>query len=263
MKRLIYQVYIGNRKNLYDTCVDSVKRYCEKYNIEHKVQTKPILKIKPNIFQNNRPPHITRLGYLPILEKENAFDLLPEYDQIAIIDSDVYITENAPNIFDFIDDESSFAGVPERDLPLTAEYAQIIRNYSDRHYKDIAGKSGSDFEPNSLGYEYFNMGVMVLNKSFHNYINMPVKKWLEKDEFQPFINGYGNWGWTQDQTLLNWVIRSRKIPFNRLDWKFNALIRAVKKERISESYFVHFADQNKLPDRGENTQKLLEIAGVR
>ncbi len=263
MKRLIYQVYMGKRKNLYDTCVESVKRYCEKYNIEHRIQTQPILRIKPNIFQNNRPDHVMRLGYLPILEKENAFDLLPEYDQIAIIDSDVYVSEDAPNIFESIDDNSCFAGVPERDLPLTKEYSELIARYSERHYGEIAGKSGSNFEPNRLGYEYFNMGVMVLNRSFHDYIKVPVKEWLQLAEFQPFINGYGNWGWTQDQTLLNWFIRSRKIPFNRLEWKFNALIRAVRPERISESYFVHFADQSKLPGRGENTKELLEMIGVR
>ena len=36
---------------------------------------------------------------LPIYEKENAFDYFDDYDQIAIIDADIYIRDTAPNIF--------------------------------------------------------------------------------------------------------------------------------------------------------------------
>ena len=34
---------------------------------------------------------VERLGYMPIYEKENAFTHLGEFEQIAIIDSDIYI----------------------------------------------------------------------------------------------------------------------------------------------------------------------------
>ena len=38
MKRLIYQVYVGKRSHLYDHCTASVKEYCEKYDIDYKIQ---------------------------------------------------------------------------------------------------------------------------------------------------------------------------------------------------------------------------------
>ena len=81
MKRLIYQVSIGKPSKLYDTCVDSVSRYCEKNNIDHIVQTTPKLRIKPDIFSTNRSPESYGKygGFLPIYEKENAFDLLDKY----------------------------------------------------------------------------------------------------------------------------------------------------------------------------------------
>ena len=50
-KRLIYQVSIGKPSKLYKICTESVNRYCEKYDIDHVVQTRPILNIKPDPFQ--------------------------------------------------------------------------------------------------------------------------------------------------------------------------------------------------------------------
>ena len=92
MKRLIYQVYTGKPSRLYDHCTNSVREYCAKYKIDHVVQRQPIMKIKPDVFVTNRSKESYEKygGFLPIYEKENAFDLLGEYDQIAIIDSDIY-----------------------------------------------------------------------------------------------------------------------------------------------------------------------------
>ena len=101
MKRLIYQVYVGNTNKLYDWCVKSVSNYCKKFDITHIVQREPILKILPDPTRQERNVgNWTKLGYLPIFEKENAFDLLDQYDQIGIVDSDIYIKESAPNIFE-------------------------------------------------------------------------------------------------------------------------------------------------------------------
>lgn len=50
-------------------------------------------------------------GYLPIYEKENAFDYLDDYDQIAIIDADIYIRPDAPNIFEDFGTEQSPLGL--------------------------------------------------------------------------------------------------------------------------------------------------------
>jgi hypothetical protein len=49
-------------------------------------------------------------GYLPIYEKENAFDYLDDYDQIAIIDADIYIRPDAPNIFEDFGTEQALWG---------------------------------------------------------------------------------------------------------------------------------------------------------
>ena len=74
MKRMIYQVKVGpTPPKFYDTCIASVKRYCEKYDIDHKLLTEPKLKIVP-LKSCRSSQAVERLGYLPIFEKENAFD---------------------------------------------------------------------------------------------------------------------------------------------------------------------------------------------
>ena len=131
MKRLIYQVYVGKKSKLYDHCIASVKAYCEKYGIDHEVQKTPILMIKPDVFQTNRSKESYEKygGYLPIYEKENAFAYLKNYDQVAIIDADIWIRPDAPNIFEDLEEEYAFGGVVERTMPLNSAYKNKIYNY--------------------------------------------------------------------------------------------------------------------------------------
>ena len=101
MKQMIYQVAVGPKSKLYEHCIDSVANYCKKYGIEHIVQRQPILRICPDIFATNRSTDSYKKhgGFLPIFEKENAFDYFDRFNDIAIIDADIYIRPDAPNIF--------------------------------------------------------------------------------------------------------------------------------------------------------------------
>ena len=109
MKTLIYQVCIGKaaKSKLYKHCMQSVKDYCEAHGIDYIRQDVPVLRIKPDVFRTNRSKESYEKhgGYLPIYEKENAFSYLEEYDRIAIIDADIYIRPDSPNIFDDFNDQ--------------------------------------------------------------------------------------------------------------------------------------------------------------
>ena len=138
MKKLIFQVSVGKPSKLYQTCIDSVARYCEKYGITHKVLYEPKLKIVPDPNRNGRSKEaISRLGYMPIYEKENAFEYFGEYDQVAIVDSDIYIKPNAPDIFLDLPQQYDFGGVLERDLPLNKKYQNKIRKYSQSAFTNL------------------------------------------------------------------------------------------------------------------------------
>lgn len=260
MKRLIYQVYTGKRSQLYDFCVDSVMAYCEKYGIDHVVQKQPLMKIKPDVFTTNRSKESYEKygGFLPIYEKENAFDYWDLYDQIAIIDADVWIRPDSPNVFDAINPSSDFGGVIERELPVLPWYRDKIINYSQMQYHSL--KDEADFTPTVAGYEFFNMGVMIMNKSIEKYLRGQTgKEFIERPEFKRFVDGLGPWKWSTDQTLLNWWVRKEKMNLDRMDWKWNGLFTAISDEHIKQAHFVHFFLKDKLPNKGENVEELIKI----
>ena len=257
MKRLIYQVYVGKRSKLYDHCVESVKQYCKRYGIDHEVQRSPILMIKPDVFATNRSKESYEKhgGYLPIYEKENAFAYLKSYDQVAIIDADVWIRDNTPNVFDDLPKEYDFGGVVERDMPLTPEYVQKIVNYSRMQYSNI---KSVDWKWNDKGGEFMNMGIMIMNQSIQKYLNGETPlQFIRRPEFKPFVDGLGAWKWSTDQTLLNTWVKESKMSVKNMDWKWNGLFTA--NTQIKQCNFVHFFLKDKLPMRGEDVKTLRKL----
>ena len=261
MKRMIYQVAVGKPSKLYETCIQSVQYYCRLHNIEHIVQREPILRIKPDPFNMNRSKESYEKhgGFLPIYEKENAFDYLDDYDQIAIIDADIFIRDTAPNIFDEFDVDRAFGAVAERDMPTTDAYRRKIRQYSAMQYNRLHPKV--DFNYDGQSFEYFNMGMILINsKKFKPFLKgQSPREFLERAEFKDFVDGVGAWKWSTDQTLLNYFVKKYQIPVKKMHWKWNGLYTANTK--IEHCHFVHFFLKDLLPERGENVRKLMEDIG--
>lgn len=256
MKRLIYQVYTGKKSKLYDHCVQSVGQYAKSIGADHIVQRTPILMIKPDPFLTNRSKESYEKygGYLPIYEKENAFNYLKSYDNVAVIDADVWVRPDSPNIFDDLAPEFDFGAVVEREMPITPQYAGKIQNYSRMQYQSIRNV---DWKWNDLGGEFMNMGVMVMNKSITKYLNGETpRQFLSRPRFKSFIDGMGPWKWSTDQTLLNTWIREENMNIKNMDWKWNGLYTA--NTRIKECHFVHFFLKDLLPERGENVDALMK-----
>ena len=267
-KNLIYQVYVGAHSRLYDWCTESVEEYASMIGAEYIRQTKPKLFIRPDPFRSNRSRDaVERLGYLPIFEKENAFDLLDQYDKIAIIDSDIYIRHGAPSIFDELEGGMNFAGVVEREMPVTPEYGRKILNYSQMQYGQI---SNVDFKwndqlgrPHPYGGEFFNMGMMLLDRTFaHHLNNMDAKAWIHQPMFKDMVDGRGNWKWSTDQTMLNTFIKYKKMKVQHLSYRWNALYSAIPMDKIYGANFIHFFLKDKLPERGENIEELAKACRI-
>ena len=258
MKRLIFQVYVGKPSNLYDHCVKSVGKYCLDHDIDHVVLREPKLKIRPDPFASIRSKEaVERLGYLPIYEKENAFNYFGDYDQIAIVDSDIWIRPGSPNVFDDFDTESDFGGVVEREMPITLEYKHKIMNYSAMQYDWLHKNDMTvDFRPNDLGYEFFNMGFMIMNKRIDRYLRgLTPRDFIMQAKFKDFVDGKGPWKWSTDQTLLNYWVKQERMKVKHMDWKWNGLYTANVK--IKDCHFVHFFLKDKLPNRGEDVGALM------
>jgi len=258
MKQMIYQVYVGKPSRLYEHCTASVAMYCQEHGIDHIVQKTPILKIKPDIFATNRSKESYEKhgGFLPIYEKENALDYFKDYDQICIVDADIWIRPGSPNIFDELNPNVAFAGVLERDMPIQDWYKQKIIGYSQMQYGPLHSNK-SDFKPNQLGFEFYNMGLMLMNKSIMNYTKTNnARDFIQRPDFKDFVDGKGAWKWSTDQTLLNYWLRKDGVPQQHLDWRWNALYTAVKDP--TQANFVHFFLKDKLPNQGENIEQLMK-----
>ena len=223
MKRLIYQVYTGKKSKLYDHCTKSVADYAKRIGADYIVQRTPILMIKPDPFQTNRSKESYEKygGFLPIYEKENAFAYLDSYDQIAIIDADIFVRPDCDEcLFSASGTDCDFAGVIERTMAITPEYQAKIHNYSRMQY---AHNSISElFDWNNLGADFYNMGMMVINKSISKYLRgQTPEQFIRRPEFKNFVDGIGPWKWSTDQTLLNYWVKKERMVVNNLDWKWN------------------------------------------
>jgi len=258
MKTLIYQVYTGKKSKLYDHCTASVKEYAKRIGADYECQRTPILRIKPDIFSTNRSKESYEKygGFLPIYEKENAFSYLKSYDQIAIIDADIYVRPNCEDcLFTTVGTAVDFAGVLENTAPITQEYKNKLKNYSKMQYG--MNPIRSKFNWSNTGANFYNMGMMVINKSIEKYLRGETPhQFLNRPRFKPFIDGAGAWKWSTDQTLLNVWVKEENMRVNNLHWKWNGLYTANTK--IKECNFVHFFLKDKLPKKGEDVNELMK-----
>ena len=259
MKQLIYQVCVGPKSKLYKHCTLSVEQYAKEIGADYICQTAPKLMIKPDPFTTNRSEGASRLGYLPIFEKENAFDYFDRYDQIAIIDADVWIRPGATSIFSKVPvDQYDFGGVLERDMPVTDKYLGKIRNYTRMQYGQQPLQSMFNWD-HPGGADFYNMGIMVCNKGMHKFMHgLSPYEFITQPKFKPFVDGIGAWKWSTDQTLLNVWVKSERMRTKNLSFHFNALYSAIPNERIKQAHFVHFFLKDKLPEKGENVEELMK-----
>lgn len=258
MKKLIYQVYLGQKTKLYDFCTSSVKDYAERIGADYVCQTTPILKIVPDLFNTDREGKCggwRKHGYMPIFEKENVFNYFKDYDQCCVIDADIYVPPTAPSIFEEL--KETVASVYEGDLPITAEYRQKIVQYSNMVLKPL---NDVKWEWTKNGGLFFNSGVMLYDsaKMLNVLKGKSPKQVLETWYLKDLVDGKGPFRWQSDQITLNYYFKKNKVNVQKLDWRWNTLFTAIPKEKEKEAYFLHFFLKDLLPEKGENIEKLLE-----
>jgi len=244
-------VAVGDIPPFYDDCIDTVDRYAKCHGFDHIVQTEPMLKIRPVNSARSREA-VERLGYLPVYEKENAFSLLSLYDYIVVLDADVAIRSDAPDIIAELGD-NDFGGVVERDMPITPEYKRKIAGYSHHQYHPL---NDVDWLWNDAGAEFFNMGVMVLRNTILEYLDGETPaQFIRRPEFEPLVNGEGHWKWSTDQTMLNWWVKRSGMKYRRLSWRWNALYGAVRD--VTDAHFIHFFLSSKMPRGGAEIPEIV------
>ena len=205
MKVLIGQIFIdfgqktqvdwegGASYLFYNYFQPSVKKYCQKYGYDYKCFTKATLDLP------------LRKGKAGANEKMIFFSYYDEYDLIAHIDIDVFITEKAPSLPDV-----SFAAVLDR-----TEYLEKLHSFNIP--------------------DYTNGGVYFFNSSTAKILWNETLK-LQQGQYQKWHNAaHGS------QTIVNYWVMKNKILKTILDERWNTMVfNSYWKNRWHKSYFIHY-----------------------
>ena len=73
---------------------------------------------------------------------------------------------------------------------------------------------------------------------------MTPREFIMQKQFKKFVDGFGEWKWSTDQTLLNYWVRKSGMGLHRMDWKWNGLIGGIKEDKIKDVHFLHFYMRN-------------------
>lgn len=196
--------------NIAKLSIPFFRRYCNKYNIDLIIITEK--KITVNNDLN------------PVYEKLQAFDILEEYDRIAIVDLDIFITHNAPNIFNAV--PIGFVGGVYEDV------AYININRFDKMRLDDRKTNMEAYIGNKWTYGYINCGVLVVDRHNRDLVR-----------YDNIYEDSKNSGKFMEQNILNARLVMENIKKISIDPKYNYIKHWAKREFYSslEAYFIHYA----------------------
>ena len=145
----------------------------------------------------------------PNWHKLLVFDLLDgsgiEYDQVLIVDSDTYIHPDAPNIFEETDNK--FCAVHN-----DGSYDWVMRSM-ETYSKHVFEGYMFDWS------EYFNSGVMVVNKEHKSLFKDILEFYLTNQELVSGIQK--NYGVGTDQPMINFFVQKNNVDLKLLPYKWN------------------------------------------
>lgn len=147
----------------------------------------------------------------PSWEKTEVHNYLNKYQRVLLLDSDLIIREDCPNLFDI---------VPEDKLGVFNE-----KKYFQRSEKIKLEALKYKFEIKKITNDYFNTGVMVISR-------------IHKPLFKPVNTILGSFS-----DYLNTVLQRDKIKTYELDYKFNRMHYQDEFVGIPrhDSYIIHYA----------------------
>jgi hypothetical protein len=168
------------------------------------------------------------------LQKYFAFEVLKrnkiDFDQVAIVDADTMIKWDCPNFFNI--SKSSFRAVLDDELP-----KWVIASLAT--YQFLFPKT------NVVWWEYFNSGVMILNKNHGSLLSEFLTFMAAKEKEIAGIHSGVDLRAGFDQTLFNFFLKGKKMKISYLPKIFNfyhllGKKMLEKKEFVDCSYIWHF-----------------------
>lgn len=156
------------------------------------------------------------------LQKLYVLQLVNEYDEILYLDSDILVTPDALNVFDWIQSKGSCSIAMYNEYHLGGRDA-FIDKLPDRFFK----------APIKDPFQYFNVGVMYLKKG--NLLSELAKK----DELiEVMLDGVP----CPEQTYYNGVLLNNLIPVLELPKTFNFMEEdSLDVQSRLFQFFIHYA----------------------
>ena len=191
-QNIVYIVAIN--WDLQEPAIKSWKYWCDKNNCKFFIIDKPIVNV------NYMAPQWQRYYIYDILDKNNI-----EYDNILYVDADAIVKWDAPNFFDYSNNE----------LGVVKDYASLewIQNGLNG-YKYLFNNIEIDWE------DYFCTGFLLSNKKHKSLYNNFIKFYNEYPmEFRTLQSKTLRKGF--DQTPFNLFVRQNNIKVQYLPNKFS------------------------------------------
>lgn len=218
MANLIYTICIDSDKHIcLRVCEQSIKNYAMRIGADYLVRNSAVDKYDNCINQESM-----------VFQKFFIYELFKFYDRILYIDSDVLISNDAPDIFKEYPDESKLYALNES-LAYDCEV--------DKFVEEMIAKKPVEWRKEGGHYVHYNSGVMLISKGQKEIFNFDQKEYFRIDS-KPW------WG---EQAYINWQIQKQKIPMANIDKKFNAFVYYK-----AEGYFLHYSN---VLDRDETILK--------
>ncbi len=205
-KTAIFTVNIGDDLD-YLPAMLSAQFYARKYNASYFVCEQPAIRF-----------------LYPPFEKHQCFRLFNiGYDRILLLDRDILITPNAPNIFECYPDMDTLYAFDENFPDEMMNRDPIVNGI----------KEGIDWPKNERGmYKYFNSGVVIISKNFKDFTK-GIKDLPETPQMRKF----------PEQTSMNYMVFTKGIKFESMSCHWNRMDRGVPdvQNKRYDAYFIHYA----------------------
>jgi len=206
IKTAIFTVNIGDDLD-YLPAMLSAQFYARKYNISYFVCEQPAIRFLYPPFEKHQCLRLFNMGY----------------DRILILDRDILITPNAPNIFECYPDMDTLYAFDENFPNEMMNRDPIVNGI----------KAGIDWPKNASGmYKYFNSGVVIISKNFKDFTK-GFRYLPETPQMRKF----------PEQTSMNYMVFKKGIKFESLSYQWNRMDFGVPdpQNKRYDAYFIHYA----------------------
>ena len=233
MRWALFNLYLGHKREHWELCLETQKRYCEKHNIDHYISKE--YKLTDNYFPDSLKNYFEKLQFLDLFDEG--------YDQVLLADCDIIITPHADNIFQRYSDVKKIYAFDENyesKLNIINPFGKVSDIMDRDLYIDIVLNNCEEelnWKRNKHNkYQYFNTGVMVFGReSVKQFSKLKGNDSLSKvKEIFSFFS---------EQTYYNAFIQKYNIPVDTIDFSFNRmsiLDRDLDKYRYKAN-FIHYS----------------------